>query len=200
MTWHRKPTQCLHRENSQHILFTLFAVVVVVVFVLLTFNAKSFAVSIWCKAWLRTLGWLQSCLVAAGRGSGRSPAARGRCRGALQRQLGSRGSAHTAGGAFLQTGLGAGSLQGWVQSGGGHVLDDFHLLILEAALQEATEMGGSAGQNPGQEGPQGLGSGSSPGQWQLPECPGFNPIHLGTASVTPGRGRGFASSRDAGCP
>lgn len=142
MTWHRKPTQCLHRENSQHILFTLFAVVVVVVFVLLTFNAKSFAVSIWCKAWLRTLGWLQSCLVAAGRGSGRSPEARGRCRGALQRQLGSRGSAHTAGGAFLQTGLGAGSLQGWVQSGGGHVLDDFHLLILEAALQEATEMGG----------------------------------------------------------
>lgn len=36
-------------------------------------SMKDFIVSIWSMAWERALGWLKSCLLAAGRHSGRSP-------------------------------------------------------------------------------------------------------------------------------
>lgn len=38
--------------------------------------------------------------------------------------------------------------------------------------------------------PKGPGSGSSPGPWWLPWCPGQNPTHLGVASAPPKRGHG----------
>ena len=65
----------------------------------------------------------------------------------------------------------------------------------------------SVRQWPGCAGPEGAGSGSSPGPWRLSQHPGFHPTHPGMASARPGRGfpivlrhAGFASSRDAGCP
>ena len=84
------------------------------------------------------------------------------------------------------------------------LLDEFHLLTQEVALQEVTELRICAGRPQWPSARKGPGSGSSPGPQWLPWCPEFHPTHLGVVSAHPGRGQGrcagFASSSDAQCP
>lgn len=61
-----------------------FLFVLFFAFIFCFLSAKSFIVFIWCRAWERSPGWLKSCLVAVGRGSGRSPATQGDTHGPLK--------------------------------------------------------------------------------------------------------------------
>lgn len=50
------------------------------------FSAKCFLVSVWLTTWERASAWFKSCLLTAGKGSGRSFDTRGMTKGPLQKK------------------------------------------------------------------------------------------------------------------
>lgn len=124
------------------------------------FSAKSYTVSIWVTA----QAGLQSCRGAAGRGSGRSPRARG-CQGAPQRPTARDTGSGLEGEALEATPR---SPAPGAQAGAPHLLDEFHLLLWDAAR----------GQSPGPAEPEGPASRPPPGRGRLPSS-GSCPVRLG---------------------
>ena len=105
-------------------------------------SAKIF-VSIWCTAWERAPGWLKSCLVASGRGSGRSPYTSGMTEGPLQGCWAPEAPSGAWGWAFWRDTCPArpeGRPAREVSQVITHLLDEFHLLIWKVALPEVTKM------------------------------------------------------------
>ena len=132
-------------------------------------------------------GWLKSSLVAAGRGSGRSPDTRGRPEGALNCPWVLEAASQVPAPPTLGAGLRS-------SSGGRHLREDLRLFlkpVFPTKLEVRVCM---------RRGPKASASGSYAGLGQLPRCAGFYPPSR--ASAHPGKGcrchAGFTCSRNAG--
>lgn len=106
--------------------------------IILFFSAvKSLIVCIWSRAWARVLGWLKCQRLKGERVGGTRPSTRGLPEGPSKAaelwRLAKRKR-------YLPSpAWGCPACRG--ESGGGHLVDEFHLLMQEMVLQKVTEMG-----------------------------------------------------------